>query len=80
MNATISDEIPVRYYLRQDVGLEFLEFDIPNGWNDVKKVSKKVLVYDGKKFTFSCWNSDKMVCYFSKPINGEVQTAKICKR
>lgn len=73
--ATVSPtEIPVRFDSRPDVGRDFLTFDIPNGWDDVKKVCKKVLVYDGRKFTFSCWNSDRMECVFVAPHNGSQKT------
>ena len=76
MKATIAkNEIEVRYSIRPEVGREFITFDIPNGWDDVKKISKKVLVYDNKKFVFSCWNSDHNYCVFAKPIQEEIKTA-----
>lgn len=80
MNATISpNEIPVTHSVRPDVGREFISFPI-SGWDDVKKVARKVLIYDGRKFVFSCWNSDRMDCVFYRPLNGEVKVAKIaCK-
>lgn len=63
MNATISkDEIAVVYSARD--GREYLTIDIPNGWDDVAKLTKKVLNYDGKKFVFTGWNSDSLKCYF----------------
>lgn len=65
MNATISpNEIEVQYSYRPDVGREFLSIECPNGWDDVKKLTRKVLTYDGRKFTYSCWNSDVNRCYF----------------
>lgn len=77
-NATFSNnEIPVRYSYKTDVGLEFLTISVPNGWDDVKKLTKKVLTFEGKKFTFCGWNSDRNECFFNKPINGENQIAKI---
>lgn len=80
MKATVSpEEFEVRHTVRQDVGKEFITFDVPNGWDDVKKVCKKVLLFDGRKFTFSCWNSDSLYCCFSRPLVGEVLTAKIVK-
>lgn len=52
MKATIApNEIKVEYSIRPDVGREFLTIDI-EGWDDVKKLVKKVLVHEGKKFTF----------------------------
>lgn len=49
MNATILDnEIAVTYTNRlADVGREFLHFSI-TGWDEVAKIKKKVLLYDGK--------------------------------
>jgi hypothetical protein len=70
------DKIPVRYQIDGD--REFITFDIPNGWDDVKKLCKKVLEFDGRNFEFSCWNSDKMTCVFYRMLNGpEVKFAKI---
>jgi hypothetical protein len=39
----------------------------PAGWDDVKKISNKVLTYDNRKFTFTGWNSDRNEAYFSRP-------------
>jgi len=78
MNATIApNEIAVTYSTRADVDREYLTIDVPNGWDDVKKLTKKVLIYDGRKFTFSAWNSDTLKCYFVRPRSGVAQTAKI---
>ena len=63
--ATISkNEIAVVYSNRTDVNREYLTIDVPNGWDDVSKLTKKVLTYDGKKFVFTGWNSDDLKCYF----------------
>ncbi len=63
MKATVSPtEIPVVYSARD--GREYLTIDVPGGWDDVKKICKKVLRYDGKPFTFTGWNSDTLKCYF----------------
>ena len=63
MNATISkNEVAVVYSSRD--GIEYLTIDIPNGWDDVKKLTNKVLRYDGKPFVFTGWNSDTLKCYF----------------
>jgi hypothetical protein len=76
MKATFAqNEIEVRYSVRPDVGKEFISFDIPNGWDDVKKISKKILIYENKRFSFSCWNSDFNYCVFARPIDGELKIA-----
>ena len=43
-----------------------LTIDIPNGWDDVKKVCKKVLHCGGRHYTFIGWNSDSLKCYFTE--------------
>ena len=79
-NATISTEIPVTFTSRPEIGRDFLTISIPNGWDDVKKICKKVLVYKGRKFTFVGWNSDRMVCNFCAPIGGSAETATIVRK
>jgi len=77
MKATIvPNEIKVEHNIRPDVGREFLTFDV-EGWDEVKKISKKVLVFNNKKFTFSGWNSDTNQCFFTKPLDFEASFAKI---
>ena len=79
MKATIlPDEIAVQYSFRPDVQREFLSFPI-SGWDEVKKLVKKVLVYDGRKFVFSCWNSDRMEIIFYRMLDNSTKTAKISK-
>lgn len=64
-SATISsNEIAVVYSNRREINREYLTIDVPNGWDDVSKITKKVLTYDGKKFVFTGWNSDTLKCYF----------------
>jgi len=77
MKATIvPNEIKVEHNIRPDVGREFLTFDV-EGWDEVQKLSKKVLVFNDKKFTFSGWNSDNNQCFFAKPLDFEASFAKI---
>jgi len=78
MKATIAkNEVEVIHSIRPDVNREFLTIDVPNGWDDVKAICKKVLVYDGKRFTFTGWNSDTLKCYFAKPISSNLNIATI---
>jgi hypothetical protein len=77
MKATIlPNEIAVQYSLRPDVAREFLSFPI-SGWDEVKKLTKKVLTYDGRKFVFSCWNSDRMEIVFYRMLDNSILTAKL---
>jgi hypothetical protein len=72
--ATINPkEIPVVHSIRNDVGREFLTIDVPEGWDDVKKICKKVLTFDGRKFTFSGWNSDTNQCFFYRVLGDNVR-------
>lgn len=74
MKATIlHNDISVVYSHRPDVQREYLTIDVPNGWDDVKKISKKVLSYDGRKFTFTGWNSDTLQCYFARSLVGGIE-------
>lgn len=78
MNASIAkNEIPVAHSVRSEVGLEFLTVSCPNGWDDVKKVCGKVLQFDGRRFVYTGWNSDKNVAYFKRPLNGIEAVARI---
>jgi len=77
MNATIlPNEIAVSHSIRTDVEREFLSFGL-SGWDEVKKLTKKVLIFDGRKFIFSCWNSDRMEIVFYRMLDGSTITAKI---
>ena len=76
MNATlVPNEIPVRHSVRPDVNREFITFSVPNGWDDVKKVCHKVMLFDGRRFVFSGWNSDRNECFFFRLIDGKTTVA-----
>lgn len=65
--ATISkNEVAVRYSYRADDNTWWLTVDCPNGWDDVKKLTKKVLQYQGNNYTFTGWNSDRNECFFKR--------------
>ena len=57
------NEISARYSFREGFG-HYLTIDIPNGWDDVRKLTKKVLRHDGRAYTFTGWNSDRNECFF----------------
>jgi hypothetical protein len=71
-------EISVRHSVRPEIGREFLTFTI-DGWPEVKRLAKKVLVFDGRKFIFSGWNSDENYCCFYRMLDGSTLTARIGK-
>ena len=75
MKATIiPNEITVRHSIREEVNREFLTVDVPEGWDDVKKICKKVLNFNGRKFTFTGWNSDRNEAFFTRPLHGDFVT------
>lgn len=59
-----SNKIAVSHTVRPDVDREFLTLNVPDGWDDVKKLTNKVLTYQGRDFIFSGWNSDVNQCCF----------------
>jgi hypothetical protein len=74
MKASIlPNDISVVYSYRPDVAREYLTIDVPNGWDDVKKISKKVLSYDSRKFTYTGWNSDTLKCHFVRSLVGGIE-------
>ena len=76
--SVVPEEFPVTYSVSGTT--EFIQFDVPNGWDDVKKLTKKVLLFDGKKFTFSCWNSDHLYCAFRRQGGVDPLTARIVRK
>lgn len=72
------DEIPVVHSVSRDVNLEFLMVQT-EGWDEVKKLTKKVLLFEGRRFTWSGWSSDTNEAFFRRPLNGEPAVAKIVK-
>lgn len=65
MNATIlQNQIPVIPTERD--GDKWLIIQVPNGWNDVKQLTKKVLEYNGEKYIWTGWNSDTNQAYFKQ--------------
>ena len=50
--------------------LHWLEIQVTD-WDDVKKLNRKILKFEGREYGWSCWNSDRMVSVFrSPPFNG----------
>lgn len=74
MKATILNELSVNRYSYDN--LEYLSFSI-SGIEDIHKLSNKVLLCEGKKYSFSGWNSDTNECYFKRPLSHSVLCAKI---
>lgn len=63
-----SNKISVHHTVFED--REFIKFSVPNGWDDVKKLTNKVLTFEGRDFTFGAWNSDENNCWFVRILDG----------
>lgn len=46
---------------------------VPDGWDDVKGLSGRVLLFEGNRYAFSGWNSDRNEAYF-KPAQSVATT------
>ena len=65
-NATIlNNKIAVTHSHRPDVGRDYLLITVKD-WDDVKKLTTKVLSYEGHEYVYTGWNSDRNECYFSR--------------
>jgi len=65
MTATIQNNLVPILSANHREGLGYyLTIDCPAGWDDVKKISRKVLAYEGRNYTFTGWCSDRNVAFF----------------
>ena len=72
-----NDLIVLRAVSRPEYNQEHITIAAPRGWDDVKKMTGKVLSFDGRKFTFIGWNSDNNEAYFVRPLDREVRIARV---
>ena len=42
----------------------YIEVAVPNGWDDVKKLTNKVIEVNQIDFCYTGWNSDRNIAYF----------------
>ena len=45
-------------------GEHWFKVSCPGGWDEVQKLSKKVLRYENRNYVWTGWNSDKNESYF----------------
>jgi len=64
-----NDLIVVSPVTRADDGSHWLTVECPNGWDDVKKLTRKVVEFDGKLFGWISWNSDTNTSNFKENHN-----------
>lgn len=68
----VADALPILRQFPLDVPAEaaqHITLSVPNGWDDVKTLSKKVLCYMDQTFVFTGWNSDSNEIYFRVSTN-----------
>lgn len=66
--ATITDKISV-VPSHHEGDRPRLTLEVPNGWEDVKKICNKVLQFEGRDYVFRGWNSDTLKCFFIQSDN-----------
>ena len=45
-------------------GQLYIEVQVPDGWDSVKKIMDKVIEVNSLDFSYTGWNSDKNIAYF----------------
>jgi hypothetical protein len=61
-----SNLIPIMYSEREDDNTKWLTVSVPNGWDDCKKITKKVLSYRNETYVWRGWNSDSNKAFFAQ--------------
>lgn len=46
----------------------YLTVSVPNGWEDVARLTARVLEFEGRHYGFTGWNSDRNEAYFKSNI------------
>ena len=59
------NKIAVRPHVRDDSS-HWLTIDLPEGWDTLKPLTNKVLVYEGRNYIFRGWNSDRNEAFFTE--------------
>lgn len=81
MTATVTNSLPVTHSVRPDVGREFLTIPLPDGWDSAKRLTDKVLLFEGREFAWTGWNSDRNEAFFCRALDGSFpKTATIKPR
>lgn len=61
--ATVSTHhLPAVHSVRH--GKHWLTVPVPNGWEDVRPLTGKVLLFGDRTYAFRGWDSDRLECYF----------------
>lgn len=68
----------VRHTVCKEINREFISFDI-EGWDEVAKLCKKVLTFQGRDFAFAGWNSDSNTISFYRLLSQNILVATVKK-
>ena len=79
-NATIETNLIAVEPTTDESGHKWLKIQVPNGWDDCKKLTKKVLKYNGETYVWRSWNSDYNYCYFIQSNDIAEFVKKLAKR
>jgi len=60
----VPNVLPVKSHTERPGMGHYITIDCPAGWDDVKKICKKVLEFEGRNYTFTGWNSDRNEAFF----------------
>lgn len=63
MQATIQNNL-IEVVPSERDGRKYLTVSIENGWDDCKKICKKILQFNGENYAFTGWNSDTNKVFF----------------
>lgn len=81
MIATVSsNKIAVEHSVCHESQSEYLTVNVPNGWDDVRKIMNKVLTFNNRDFTFSGWNSDRNQAYFVRKLSIHNEKVAVVKK
>ncbi len=67
-NASIANNL-IEVTPSNDDGEKRLTVSISNGWDDCKKICKKILQFEGNNYAFIGWNSDTNKVFFKQTDN-----------
>ena len=60
----VPDSVAVLCAEADPAGVHWLTVSVPRGWDDVVVLTNRVLEYDGRRYAYSGWNSDRNAAYF----------------
>lgn len=62
--AVVPDAVSVLSATVDPTGAHWITVSVPDGWDDVRPLTARVLSFEGQEYVFTGWNSDRNVAYF----------------